>query len=126
MILLADEGHDFLDQVILVLHVARDAPARRHVAVVPALHVDRVDTIELHVAGVDTVPDRADHAAVFELVETSAGGGKDHNRQTRVAKDQQLHVAAEAAGIPLVIFAVHVGTSLSVGCDWRTCNFLIL
>ena len=33
-----------------------------------------------------------------------------------MAEDEQFHIAAEAAGIPLVIFAVHVGLlSLWVG-----------
>ena len=39
-VLLADQGHDLVNEVVLVLHVARDAPARRNIAVVPALHVD--------------------------------------------------------------------------------------
>ena len=107
MILLADKGHDFLDQVVLILHVARDAPARRHVAVVPALHVDRVHAVKLQVASFDAAADGADHVAVFELVEAAARCGKDQHRQTRVAKDEQFHVAAEAAGIPLVILTVH-------------------
>ncbi len=142
VILLTDERHDFVDEVVLVLHVAGDAPARRDVAVVPALHVDRVDAEELQVAAVDLAGDGADHVAIFELVEAAAGGGKDENRHARVAEDEQFHVAAEAAGIPLVIFAVHAGLpSLRVGAirhpkdedlflgapdNWRTAVFLIL
>ena len=49
-----------------------------------------------------------DHAAVFKLVEAAAGGGKDEDRQPRVAKDEQFHCAAEMARMPFVIFAVHV------------------
>ena len=51
--------------------------------------------------------DSADHAAVFKLVEAAARGGKDDDRQSGVAEDEQFHVAAEAAGIPLVVLAVH-------------------
>jgi hypothetical protein len=39
LILLTDEGEDFLHEVLLVLHVTGDAPSRRNGAVVPALGV---------------------------------------------------------------------------------------
>ena len=107
MVLEADQRHDFVDQVVLVLHVAGDAPARGHLAVVPALHVDRVDAVELQVAAIDAAGEGADHAAVFKLVEAPAGGGKDEDRQAGVAEDEQFHVAAEARGIPLMVFTVH-------------------
>src|SRR5208282_1518939 len=107
VILLADQRDDFVDEVVLVLDMAGDAPARWDVAVIPALHVDRVDAEELQVAAVDLAGDSADHVAVFKLVEASSRGGEDENRHAFVAEDEEFHVAAEAAGIPLVIFAVH-------------------
>jgi hypothetical protein len=59
--------------------------------------------------------ERADHVAVFKLVEAAAGGGEDHDRNAGVAEDEQLHVTAEAGGIPLVILAIHLVDHL----DWR-------
>ena len=41
----ADERQHLFHHVVLVLNVARDAPARRNIAVVPALGVDAVDAI---------------------------------------------------------------------------------
>ena len=39
-----------MNEVILVLHVAGDSPARRNILVVPALHVDGVNAEELQLA----------------------------------------------------------------------------
>ena len=55
----------------------------------------------------DAAGDSADHAAIFELVVAAAGSGKDENGKSGMAEDEQFHVAAEAAGIPLVVLAVH-------------------
>ena len=55
-ILLAHQRHHLVNQVVLILHVARDPPARRHVAVVPALHVDRIDAEELQMSRFDLAP----------------------------------------------------------------------
>src|SRR3954469_7132940 len=113
-VLLADERDDFMDEVIVVLHVTGYAPARRDVAVVPALHVHRIDAEELQVAGFDAAPYLGHHIAVFEFVEAAAGGGKHQHRQAGVAEDQQLHVAAEAGRKPLVIFAIHLWLKVSL------------
>ncbi len=51
--------------------------------------------------------DSADHVAIFELVVAAAGGRKDENGKSGMAEDEQFHVATEAAGIPLVVLAVH-------------------
>ena len=106
-ILLAEEGEDLLHQVLLVLHVAGDAPAGRDGAVVPALGVDRVDTEELQAAVFELVVDGVDHAAVFELEEAAAGGGKDEGGEACVPEDEQFHVAPEGGGRPFVVFAFH-------------------
>ena len=105
-VLLLDEGHDFVDEVVLVLDVAGDAPARRDVAVVPALVIHRVDAVELDLAVVDLVGDAAGQAAVFKFEKAPAGRGKNEDGHAGVAEDQQFHVAAQAMGIPLVILAI--------------------
>src|ERR1035437_4308602 len=74
----ADKRNDLGEQIGFVLQMARGAPTRRRLPVVPALHVDRVDAEDLQLAGVDFAGERGDHAAVFKLVEAAAGGGKDH------------------------------------------------
>lgn len=71
-VVLADEWNDLFEDVAFVLDVAGDAPAWGHVAVVPALAVDRVDAEELELAAVDLIGDGADHAALFELEEAAA------------------------------------------------------
>src|SRR5205085_9617133 len=82
-------------------------PAWCDILVVPALAVDAVDTVELEPAALDLVPQRAHHAAVFKLKESSLRCGKDDHRQASVAKDQQLHVASEARGEPFMVFTIH-------------------
>src|SRR6202000_2426822 len=52
-VLLADEWHHFVDEVIIKLHMARNAPPRRHAPVVPALVVNGIDTIKLQMAAID-------------------------------------------------------------------------
>ena len=52
-VLLPDERKNLMQQVVFVLDVAGDAPARRDVVVVPAFHVDGIDAEELDLAGVD-------------------------------------------------------------------------
>ena len=44
---------------------------------------------------VDFVGESRDHAAVFKVEEAAARGGKNQYRHARMAKDQQLHLAAE-------------------------------
>jgi hypothetical protein len=92
-VLLTDEGQDLLHQVLLVLHVASDAPSWRDVAVVPAFGVDRVDTEELQAAVFELVVDDVDHAAIFKLEEASAGAGKNEDRKACVSEDEEFHVA---------------------------------
>ena len=110
----ADEGNNFVDEVILVLDVTGDAPARGNVAVVPALHVDGVDAKELQFAALNAFTDSADHVSIFELEEAAAGSGKDEDGQASMAEDEEFHVAVEPVGIPLVVLAVH-GKGLAPG-----------
>src|ERR1700677_3901625 len=63
----ADERNNFVNEVAVVLNVPRDAPARRDLLVVPALHVDRVDAKDLALACVDFAGERGDHAAIFNI-----------------------------------------------------------
>jgi len=75
--------------------MTRDAPARLHVAVVPALGVERVHAVKLDLPIVDLVADRGDHAAVFKLVEARLRTGKDNDGDATVSEGQQLHVPAQ-------------------------------
>jgi hypothetical protein len=80
LIFLADEWNDFVDQIVVVLNVAGDAPTGRNLLVVPALHVDRVNAVELELAGIDFASERADHVAIFKFVEAAARGRKHDDR----------------------------------------------
>ena len=51
------------------------------------------------------VLDGVDHAAVFELEEAAAGGGKDNRGDAGVAEGEELHLAAQRRGEPFLIFA---------------------
>ena len=65
-------------------------------AVVPAFGVDRVDAEELQMAGFESCRlNEADHAAVFKVEETAAGGGKGECRGSGVAEDEQFHLPPE-------------------------------
>jgi len=94
-VLLTDEGQDLLHEVLLVLHVTGDAPARRDGAVVPAFGVDRIDAEELQAALFEFVVEDVDHAAVFKLEEAAAGCRKHQCGKACVSEDEQLHVAPE-------------------------------
>src|ERR1035438_9429994 len=48
-----------------------------------------------------------DEPAVLEFKETPLRGGEDEDGDAAVSKDEQLHIAIETPGPPLVIFAVH-------------------
>src|ERR1700683_1120968 len=89
--------------------MARDAPAGRNSAVVPAFRVDGVEAVELDFAAVDLVSDGADQAAVFKFVKAALGSGEYDERDPVVAVDEEFHFAAEAGRPPFVIFAVHCG-----------------
>src|ERR1700733_3359379 len=104
---MTDERQNLLHQILLVLDVTSDAPARRNGAIVPAFGVDRVDTEELQAAVFELVVDGVDHAAVFKLEEAAAGGGEDEDGQASVSEDEQFHVAPESGGEPFVVFAFH-------------------
>jgi hypothetical protein len=80
LIFLADQWNDFVDEIVVVLDVAGDAPTGRNLLVVPALHVDRVNAVELELAGIDFASERADHVAIFKFVEAAARGRKHDDR----------------------------------------------
>ncbi len=73
----ANVWHHFAHEILLVLDVAGDSPARRDCAVVPALRIDRVHTEELQLAMLELVLHGGDHAAIFKLEEAAAGCGED-------------------------------------------------
>ena len=104
---LACERDDLVDEIALVLHVARYTPAGRYFAVVPALRIDGIDTEELKVAMFQLVVDNFNHAAVFELEVAPAGSRENKGREASVTEDKNFHVAAQGGGVPLVIFAFH-------------------
>src|SRR5579872_7327209 len=121
VILLPHQRNHLVHQVVLILHMSCDPPPRRHVAVVPALHIDRIDAEKLQIAGLDLPPYRADHVPVFKLVEAPARRRKHQYRQAAMTEDEQLHLPTQAAGIPLVILAMHRRAGSS--SDWRTAGF---
>src|SRR5436305_6045808 len=82
-------------------------------AVIPALRVHAIYAIELQISALDFVRDGANHAAVLVLEEASLRGGKDQQRDTAAAKDQQLHLALQVMRKPFVVFTIHDGTRCS-------------
>ena len=95
VIALTDQGDDLPQEVLLVLHVAGDAPPRRDIAVIPAFGVERVYAEELQAALVEFCFDSVDHAAIFKLEETALRGGKDKCGDATVSEDEQLHVPTQ-------------------------------
>src|SRR6202000_2550384 len=77
LILQPDQRKQLVEDVFLILDLPGYAPARRHVAVVPALRIEGVDAIKLNLTVVDLVPDRADHPAIFELIEPRLRAGEN-------------------------------------------------
>ena len=84
----ADEGDNFVEEVLLVAEMPGDARAGNNRAVVPALCIDRIDAEELETAAFDLVLDRANHAKVFKIEETAAGSGKSERRDSGVSEDE--------------------------------------
>src|SRR5947209_18226137 len=87
-----------------------DTPVGMSSAVVPALGINAVDTIELQMSALDFVCDSANHAAVFVLEEASSRRRKNQQRDTTVPKDQQLHVTLKVMRKPFVVFTIHAET----------------
>ena len=110
----ADEGYDFVEQVVFKLEVTGDTPAGQDVSVVPGLHIDGVDAVELELPGVEFVGEGGDEMAIFKLEEAAAGGGKNEYGEAGMTVDEELHIAAELGGKPLVILAMQ-GTNLRTG-----------
>ena len=96
-----------MEDIFLVEQVTGNAPARRRMAVVPAFRVDGVSTEEVQCSGIDFFFERAHHTVVFKLIEPPGRGGKHDDWQSGVPKDEQLHLPAEPARIPLAILAIH-------------------
>src|ERR1700733_2208171 len=95
LILQPDQRKQLVEDVFLILDLPGYAPARWDVAVVPALRIERVDAVELDLSVVDLVPDRADHAAIFELIEARLRAGEDNGRRAAVSVDKEFHIPAK-------------------------------
>src|SRR5713101_9274156 len=108
-----DTCHDLVEDVGLVLNVARDALRRRRASRVPRFAVDAVDADHLEGAAVDPVRDGADETEVLPLVEAAHRGRKRKEGAPPAAEMQQLHVTPEGVAEFLVVLALHGARSVS-------------
>src|SRR5581483_7000823 len=106
-VLLPEKRQHFMEQIFFIVRLQSDARTRSNPPVIPALEVNRVDTIELQITALDATGERAHHTAILEFEEPPSRGGKHHDRQPCVTEDEQFHLPAQTARMPLVIFAVH-------------------
>src|SRR5579871_1519176 len=75
-----NKGQNFVQDEILVLHMAQGSIARRDGAVVPAFRIDAIDAEGLHTARIVLIADGPDHAAIFVIVKTSHRSWEYDNR----------------------------------------------
>src|SRR5258708_29304662 len=102
--IVVDERQDFLAKV--GIEHGLDVAAVKWVRgfVVEAVSVDRIDAIELDLAAVDKIGERADHALAFELPFIASAGGEADERRSPVAKNDYAHLDAEPRRMPPVEF----------------------
>src|SRR5450759_5566344 len=89
------ERRYLLHEVVLVLHMTGNSPARRDGTVIPALAIDGIYTEELEVAVFDLILDGINHASVFELEESAAGCGEYDSGKTGVPAREHLHLTSQ-------------------------------
>src|SRR5258708_31307267 len=102
-----DERHDLCGQV--GIEHGLDVAAVKWVRgfVVEPVSVDRIDAIELDLAAVDKIGERADHALAFELPFIASAGGKSDERRSPMAKNDYAHLDAGPRRMPAVRFTFH-------------------
>lgn len=108
------EGYYFLDDVILILQMPMSFVAVLDVAVEPAFGVDAVDAVDLDPAVFEMFSYRLVHLSVFPVKEATLGGGKHNYAGSRMAPDDQLHVAVEVGAVPFMILSLHL--IIAFGC----------
>lgn len=116
----------FVQDVFLELDVAPDAFGRMAPEAIEGFVVDAVQAEQLQVSGLDLVPQAFHQPEVFVLVEAAVTGGEDQHFCAGMADHEQFHVAAQAFGVPAVIFPVHNGSknaAMAADSD-RSCSGL--
>jgi len=111
----ADEGKDFVEDVVFVGVVAADAVGGVDVFVVPGFGIDAIDAEEHELAGVEAVVEGFNHAVVFIFMEGTHGGREDEDGVSGVAELEELHVLMEMGAPPAMVFAVHEEVRIARG-----------
>ncbi len=75
--------------------------------VVPALGIHTIHTNNGGSTRHNRRVNGVDHSSVFEIVETTFGGGEHQKRQAIMAEGQQLHLPTELRTPPSVVFTIH-------------------
>src|SRR5579864_2318259 len=104
-----------MQNVALVLQMAKHPHSRVDALVVPALSVDAVGAKDLQFATLDFRRQHANHAPVFILEKLSHGGRENQQWHAGMAKDQGLHIAVQFLAVSFVIFAIHLEEEIPLG-----------
>src|SRR5579863_2371947 len=108
LILPAQEGKEFMQNVALILEMAHHPLARMNTFVVPTLRVDCIGTEYLQLSALNLRRHYTDHASIFVFKEPAHRGRKHQQRRATMSEDQGFHIAMKFLAIASVIFAVHL------------------
>src|SRR5207253_9602287 len=92
-VMLPGERQDFVQDVVIVLHLPPRPLSRGFPFGVPAFGVDAIYTEYLELALIQLLAKGGDHARVFPLEETAHGSWKNQDPSASMTKNQQLHVS---------------------------------
>lgn len=104
----SDKGEDFVEEVVFVLAVAKDAVAGVDGFVVPGFGVDAIDTESLDDAGFVGSGGGTDHVALFVVEVAAHGGGEDEEGLASGSEDEHFHVPLEGGAKPFERFSIQV------------------
>jgi hypothetical protein len=106
MAILGKRDYLFYD-VTLILEMPLETLLRRNIEAVEALTINAIDADDLHLAGVDPVPQGVDHAVILVLEEALPARREYQQPLAAGAEYQKLHLTLENGAVPLVVLALH-------------------
>jgi len=101
------QGHDLVEDVVLVLYMPADAVVGTYPAGVEAVFCVAVHAVELELAFADLIREAVVHTEIFILVEVAVAGGEDEHFCPGVSDDEEAHLAFDTVTVPVVVFKVH-------------------
>src|SRR6185503_1526113 len=106
-ILLMHQRDHFPQDILFILEMTKDPMGWEDVPGIEAFFIDAVQAIYLYLPCFYLLTHGVDDLPVLIVVEMGCSGGKENNRVSGLAKDQQFHIPPEGGTKPFMIFPVH-------------------